>query len=273
MDTSTEQSLDLDARYASARAIAQEAARKGMAYYARREELIVEHKEGNLQDVVSAADQEIELFIRAELARLFPEDGLLGEEGGGADLGARCVWVIDPIDGTACFLNGLHNWCVSIGLLVDGEPVLGAIADPNHDELFHACRGRGAFVNETPLKVSEATHVGQGVMGTGTFHSKGKGNFIPFLEKLLAEGGMFFRNGSGALMTAYVAAGRLIGYHETHLKSWDCLAGVVMVKEAGGRINDFFRNDGLLHGNPYLVAAPGVYEQLARMIGPSLDGD
>lgn len=83
---------------------------------------------------------------------------------------------------------------------------------------------------------------------------------------------MFIRNGSGALMTAYVAAGRLIGYYETQLKSWDCLAGLVLVTEAGGRINDFFRNDGLLDGNPYLVACPGVYDQLAELIGPSLDG-
>ncbi|MEX5452527.1 inositol monophosphatase, partial [Stutzerimonas stutzeri] len=96
-------------------------------------------------------------------------------------------------------------------------------------------------------------------------------HFIPFLEKLLAEGGMFIRNGSGALMTAYVAAGRLIGYYETELKSWDCLAGLVLVAEAGGLRNDFFRNDGLLRGNPYLVAAPGVYSQLAKLIGPSLD--
>ncbi|HAV06963.1 MAG TPA: inositol monophosphatase, partial [Pseudomonas sp.] len=163
------------------------------------------------------------------------------------------------------------NWCVSIGLLVDGEPHVGAIADPNHDELFHGCLGRGAYVNETPLRASTATHVCEGLTGAGTFHPRGKEHFIPFLEKLLAEGGMFIRNGSGALMTAYVAAGRLIGYYETELKSWDCLAGLVLVAEAGGLRNDFFRNDGLLRGNPYLVAAPGVYSQLAKLIGPSLD--
>ena len=97
----------------------------------------------------------------------------------------------------------------------------------------------------------------RGLTGAGTFHPRGKEHFIPFLEKLLAEGGMFIRNGSGALMTAYVAAGRLIGYYETELKSWDCLAGLVLVAEVGGLRNDFFRNDGLLRGNPYLVAAPG----------------
>lgn len=263
--------LDIDARYTFARTIAQEAAGMGMDFYRNRDRLKIEHK-GDPQDVVSLADKEIEQFIRAKLSARFPEDGFLGEESGSADLAARCVWVIDPIDGTACFLNGLHNWCVSIGLLVDGEPHLGAIADPNHDELFHGCLGRGAFVNETPLAVSVATHVREGLTGAGTFHPRGKQHFIPFLQGLLAEGGMFLRNGSGALMTAYVAAGRLIGYYETNLKSWDCLAGLVLVREAGGLVNDFFRDDGLLHGNPYLVACPGVYQQLAALIGPSLDG-
>ena len=265
-------SLDIEARYSCARTLALEAAQLGMSHYRQRNTLLVEHKGNDLQDVVSIADRQIEDFIRARLAERFPEDGFLGEESGSSDLAARCVWVIDPIDGTACFVNGLHNWCVSIGLLIDGEPHLGAIADPNHNELFHGCLGQGAFVNDTPLKVSTATNVAQGLTGTGTFHPRGKEHFIPFLGKLLAEGGMFFRNGSGALMTAYVAAGRLLGYYETELKSWDCLAGLVLLKEAGGQVNDFFRNDGLIRGNPYLVACPGVYQQLAEMIGPSLDG-
>lgn len=243
-DPSAASALDIAARYDCARSLAREAARLGMDYYLKRDVLTVEHKGDDLQDVVSIADKQIEAFIRARLAERFPEDGFLGEESGSAGLGARCVWVIDPIDGTACFVNGLHNWCVSIGLLIDGEPHLGAIADPNHNELFHGCLGQGAFVNDVPMKVSGATHVAQGVTATGTFHPRGKEHFIPFLEKLLADGGMFFRNGSGALMTAYVAAGRLLGYYETELKSWDCLAGLVMVKEAGGCVNDFLRNDG-----------------------------
>jgi myo-inositol-1(or 4)-monophosphatase len=268
---STTEELDLAERYLAAKEIAQQAAQRGMAYYRQRETLTVTHKGGDSQDLVSIADRELEDFIRAELSRRFPGDGLLGEERGASEIGARCLWVIDPIDGTACFVNGLHNWCVSIGLLVDGQPAVGAIADPNHGELFHACAGQGAFVNDTPLKVSAAEHVREGLMGVGTFHEQGKQNFIPFLEKLLAAGGMFIRNGSGALMTAYVAAGRFIAYYETHLKSWDCLAGLVLVKEAGGVMNDFLRNDGVLNGNPYLVAAPGVYRQIAELIGPSLD--
>jgi len=265
--------IDIDARYALAKRVAQEAARRGMGYYQQRDDLIVEHKGGHRQDVVSMADRVLEDYIRAELLTAFPDDGFLGEESGSVDLGARCLWVIDPIDGTACFVNGLHNWCVSIGMLLDGVPHIGAIADPNHNELFHGVRGQGAFVNDRPLRASEATHVREGLLGVGTFYARGTEHFIPFLTRLLGEGGMFLRNGSGALMTAYVAAGRLLGYYETLLKSWDCAAGLVLVAEAGGRSNNFLRGDGLLHGNPYLVACPGVYDQVAEMIGPMLDGD
>ena len=151
------QPLDLSSRYQLACQLAREAAQRGLRLYRQRDQLAVEHKGGFSQDVVSAADRELEVFIKAELMKLFPEDGFVGEETGAQRLDARCIWVIDPIDGTACFLHGLHNWCVSIGLLVDGVPAIGAVADPNHDELFHGGRGFGAWVNEQPLRVSEAT--------------------------------------------------------------------------------------------------------------------
>lgn len=265
--------IDLDARYRLAKDLALEAARRGMEGYRARSDLTVEHKGQDRQDVVSVVDRQLEAFIRHRLEQQFPEDGFIGEESGTARLDARCVWVVDPIDGTACFVHGLHAWCVSIGMMIDGIPWLGAIADPNHDELFHGRLGHGAFVNDTPLQVSQATDVSHAPVGVGTFHPQGQEPFLPFMGKLLAGGGMFMRNGSGALTTAYVAAGRLLGYYETHLKSWDCMAGLVLLAEAGGQRNDFLRGEGLLKGSPFLAAAPGVYAQLAEMIGPSLDRD
>jgi len=265
--------IDLETRYQVARELAQEAAQMGLRHYAQRDGLEVEHKGDDRQDVVSAVDRQLEALIRDRLAQHFPEDGFVGEESGHSRLDARCVWVVDPIDGTACFVNGLHAWCVSVGMMIDGVPALGVIADPNHDELFHGCIGRGAFVNDTPLRASQATDISHGPVGVGTFHPQGQEPFLPFLQKLLEGGGMFMRNGSGALTTAYVAAGRLLGYYETHLKSWDCMAGLVLLAEAGAERNDFLRGEGLLEGNPFLAAAPGVYAQLAAMIGPSLDRD
>ena len=262
--------LALDERYRQAQRIAVQAAQLGLDYYRQRASLEVSHKAGVGQDVVSIADRELETFIKQQLSEHFPQDGFVGEETGASDLQARCIWVVDPIDGTSCFVNGLHTWCVSIGLLVDGEPWLGAVADANHDELFHACRGHGAFVNQTRIEVNPATDMTQGLTGVGTSHRRGKEHFLPFLNRLLDEGGMFIRNGSGALMIAYVAAGRLLGYYETHINSWDCLAGLVLVREAGGHCSDFLRDDGLTDGNPLLVAAPQLYPALAQLIGPSL---
>ncbi|HBT58481.1 inositol monophosphatase [Halopseudomonas aestusnigri] len=264
---------DLDSRYQLACQLAREAAQRGLTLYRQRDQLAVEHKGGFNQDMVSAADRELEDLIRTQLMAAFPEDGFVGEETGAERLDARCVWVVDPIDGTACFLHGLHNWCVSIGLLVDGVPTIGVVADPNHDEVFHGGRGFGAWVNAQPMRVSDATDLHAGLLGVGTFYADGKQHFMPFLGKLLDAGGMFLRNGSGALMTAYVAAGRLLGYYETRLKSWDCVAGLALLAESGGRSNNFLRGEGLLKGNPYLVACPGVYDQVAGMIGPSLEAD
>jgi myo-inositol-1(or 4)-monophosphatase len=263
--------IDINARYALAKKLALQAASHGMTHYGKRADLTVEHKSDNQQDPVSVVDQQLEDFIRQSLQKHFPGDGFVGEESGSSRIDARCIWVVDPIDGTACFLNGLHCWCVSIGMMVDGIPYLGVIADPNHDELFHGCLGQGAFVNDTPLRISQATDVSEGLTGAGTFHPRDKEHFLPFLHTLLDSGGMYMRNGSSALTIAYVAAGRLIGYYETHLKSWDCMAGLVLVTEAGGVSNDFLRNNGLYQGNPLLVAAPGIYAQLAAMVGPSLD--
>ena len=104
---------------------------------------------------------------------------------------------------------------------------------------------------------------GTAVLGVGTSFRVGVGDFIPFLEAVLRDDGMFIRNGSGALMIAYVAAGRLIGYFEPHMNAWDALAGFVLVREAGGQCNAFMENGGLLRGNPVIVANPAIWRRLA----------
>lgn len=255
------------ARYELAQRVAREAGRRAYEMFRRRDELVVESK--GLQDMVSAADQETEAFIRAEVAARFAGDGFLGEEGGLERGEAEYLWVIDPIDGTACFVNGMHAWCLSIGVLQRGRPVIGVVYDPNSDEMFHAASGAGAFVNDKALRVSPAAAVSEGVLGVGFSHRVPVSAFVPFLDRVLSEGGMFIRNGSGALMLAYVAAGRLIGYYEPHINAWDCLAAVVLVREAGGQVNDFLADEGLRRGNPIVAAGPALYAQLLQLIAPS----
>lgn len=266
MSTVAIPSTAIEQRYLLARDIARKAGQQAYQWFCQRDSLVIESK--GLQDMVSAADKDTESLIRAAVSAECPEDGFLGEEGGLDHGDADFLWVIDPIDGTACFVNGMHSWCLSIAVMHAGKPVIGVVYDPNADEMFHACAGHGAFVNAQRLQAHAATSVRDGVLGVGFSHRVPVSSFVPFLDRVLTDGGMFIRNGSGALMLAYVAAGRLIGYYEPHINAWDCLAAIVLVQEAGGRVNDFLSDEGLHKGNPIIAAGADFYEELVRQIQP-----
>jgi myo-inositol-1(or 4)-monophosphatase len=254
---------EIAARFAAAQAVAREAGGLARARFRDRTTLVVERK--GVQDEVSAVDREIETVIRAWLLGLFPDDGFIGEEAGGA-VGDR-LWVVDPIDGTACFIAGIPVWCVSIAFVAGREIELGVVYDPNADELFTARRGHGAKLDGAPIRPHSATRFTDGTVGIGYSPRRPVRAMLDVLEPLLAAGGMFQRNGSGALMLAYVAAGRLIGYYEAHTNAWDCLAGLVLVREAGGWASDFLAGDALLDGNAVAAAAPGLAAAMQRLTG------
>lgn len=253
-------------RFEQAEKVIKVAGAQALDYFRNRDKLVVETKM-EPQDVVSIADRNVEIAIIEGLQKHFAQDGFLGEEQGTTKGDNEFLWVIDPIDGTACFLNGMHSWCISIALMVNDKIACGLIFDPNSNELFSAIAGKGCFVNDKKVETLKVNSVQEGVMGVGTSHRIPSSLCVNFIEKLLSEGGMFIRNGSGALMLAYVAAGRLIGYYEPHINSWDCLAGLIMVDEAGGVTNDFLEGEGLLKGNPLLVSASGLKKSLNKMTG------
>ena len=255
-------------RYLFAQTLAREAGALAHDYFKNRDQLVVLSK--GVQDEVSIADRETEIFLRARILEAFPDDGILGEEGGDDMNGRAIIWVLDPIDGTACFVNGMFSWCVSIAVVIDGVPSIGVVFDPNANELFHAVIGGAAHVNETLIRVKEVADFKGGVLGVGFSHRSQPEEFAPFIHSLLSNGGMFIRNGSGALMLCYVAAGRLIGYYEPHINSWDCLAAIVITEAAGGQCNDFLANDGLTHGNPILAASKPLYPLLLRATGKAV---
>ena len=256
---------ELDARYHFACDVAKTAASRALSWYQQRHQLVIEHKK-DLQDVVSEADRNVEELVKHLIRERFPDDALLGEESGGETAGARFIWVIDPIDGTSSFLNGLHNWCVSLAIVCEDEPVIGVVCDPNHHETFHACRGKGAWVNEKRIQAHSAQHLNQGVLGLSNSNSQPVEPLTAFIGGLLSQGGMFIRNGSGALMSAWAAAGRLIGYYEAHMNPWDGLPGIVLMREAGGCTNDYLSNNGLQRGNPVLLANTVIYPQLKALL-------
>jgi len=263
----TSQAFGLEARFALAQAIATEAGAVALGYFKQRETLVVETKR-DLQDVVSIADREVENLIRARVAEAHAGDGFLGEEYGLAAGDSGYTWVVDPIDGTSPFVNGMPNWCVSIAVLHNGEPVIGVICAPCHDELYAGASGMGATLNGIALKLDPSRTIRNAVTGLGANTYVTPAFVAKTVETLLEAGGTFIRNGSGALMLAYVAAGRLVGYYEPYMHAWDCLAGYCLVREAGGWVHPFPIDDGhLTKGAPVLAAAPGAIEDLKAIAG------
>jgi myo-inositol-1(or 4)-monophosphatase len=251
-------------RLAAACAVAREAGALALRRFRGRDGLRIERK--GPQDLVSEADREVEALIRARLGALFPEDGVLGEEAGHA-AGAAGTWVVDPIDGTWCFLNGIASWCVSLAHVRDGRIEAGVVFDPCAGELFAARAGGGATLDGLPIRVAEAASLADGTLSIGFSHRSRPEEVAALFGPLLAAGGMYHRHGSGALGLAWVACGRLIGYLEPHMNSWDALAGLLLVAEAGGRVNDFLEGDGLHRGNRVVATAPGIAQAVAALTG------
>ncbi|CAG0959114.1 myo-inositol-1(or 4)-monophosphatase [Burkholderiales bacterium] len=258
---------DLDARLRFAVSAARRAAEIALAHARDPAGLGVEAK--GVQDVVTAADKAIEKMLREAAAAAFPGDAMLGEEDGltpGWD-GRTPLWIVDPIDGTANFARRLPLWCVSIGLLADGDAVLGVILNPVADELHAAARGRGATLNGQPIRVSGVSTPEHSRIGLGFSYRREQRLHVAAVDRLLARHCEYSRLGSGALGMAQVADGRFEGYFEPHINSWDVAAGLVIVREAGGFTNDFFAGEGLMRGNPILAGAPGVRAFLEATLG------
>lgn len=259
---------ELDAREGALAEITREAAELARRLYLDPQSLGVKLK--GKQDYITAADGEVERLIVGRIAERFPQDAVLGEEGGASfNLSGTgdAVWIIDPIDGTANFAHRIPHFSISIGLLSGGEPQLGTIAAPMYGEVYRARRGRGAFCNERRMKVSEPVDMNRAIVELGWSVRRPARAYTALLERVLASGATFLRAGSGALGMAYVADGRTHGYCELHINAWDVAAGLLIVQEAGGWTNDFFAGEALAKGNPVLACAPGLKETLVAITG------
>lgn len=251
--------------------IARDAGKHALSYFADRDRLKIEDK--GLQDMFSQADVETELLIKERLAAAFPDEGFFGEETEPSKLeSAEGTWVVDPIDGTACFVVGIPTWCVSIAFIRNRKIEVGVIYDPNTDELFAAALGQGAFLNGRPISVASASDFTGGMTGFSYSHRAIPQDIVVVLERLLESGGMFYRNGSGALTLAYVACGRLNAFFEPHMNSWDSSAGVLLIREAGGWANDTLVDDGLAKGSIVMASAKGLADPLQRLVADSFHG-
>lgn len=252
---------DLDAREKAIADVAREAGELARDLFTKP----VQIKLKGLQDYLTEADGQVERMIVSRLKARFPNDAFLGEEGG-ASGSSDALWVIDPIDGTANFAHGIPHFCISIAFMAGRELMLGAIAAPMYGELYRARLGKGAYLNDRPMRVNDAA-IGQAVIELGWSSRRPTRAYTSMVERVLATGATFLRAGSGALGLAYVAAGRTHGYCELHINSWDTLAGLLMVREAGGWTNDFLAGEGLMRGNAVLACAPGLKEALVAATG------
>ena len=256
---------ELAERYEAGREVALRAGALAAEYAGRVAELEVRSK--GVQDVVTEADLEVELLIKRELAR-FSADCFLGEETGAGEVtDAAGIWVVDPIDGTQPFVSGLASWCVSIAYVRGGVLQFGFVHNPPLHELFEGGRGRPGLLNGRAHAPPAGQALTDGIVSVGYSPRVGADDILPVFERLLRQGGMFYRNGSGALSLCYVACGRLLGYVEPHINSWDCLGAIAVIDAAGGRTNDYLRDDALLRGNRIVAGPPAVYEALDAVLG------
>jgi myo-inositol-1(or 4)-monophosphatase len=199
-------------------------------------------------DLVTEVDQRSEEIIQDIILRHFPDHAILGEEGVAAgdktvtevweeSRQHEYVWIVDPIDGTNNFVHGFPFFCVSIALAKNGEVITGVVYDPMRDELFTAEKGKGAYLNGQPIRVSGEDSLAESMMATGFSHASMEDHLRSLMQ--MASRFRSIRNGgAAALHLAYIAAGRLTGYWELGLNPWDLAAGVLLVKEAGGEVTD-----------------------------------
>ena len=237
-----------------------EAGRMAMQYFSNRGDLVVDQK--GAQDWVSEADRNVETFIRQRMEQAWPQDGVHGEEHGDLSGCSGFDWVIDPIDGTTNFVNGIPAWTIVLAGVCEGETQVGVIYDPNADEMFAAVRGSGAMLNGVEIRVASDVPLGSGTVAVGYSNRVEARNIQPVIAALMGHGAMFYRNASGALSLAYVAAGRLLGYMEEHMNAWDCLAGQLLVVEAGGRVEKQDADEMIRSGGRVVVGTPDVFDSL-----------
>jgi len=232
----------------------------------------IEHLQVSLKgpaNFVSLADKRAEEILYQDLAKARPGYGFIGEEGGqreGTD--KSHTWIVDPLDGTTNFLHGIPQFAISIGLAREGTVIAGVIYNPANDELYISERGKGAFLNDQRLRVAGRRQLNECVVACGLPHI-GRGDHEEFRREMIAiqdRVAGLRRFGAASLDLAFVAAGRLDGYWERNLQSWDIAAGMLMVREAGGTVSGVQGNDDPLLTGHVVCGNEFVHGELIKIL-------
>ena len=192
-------------------------------------------------NLLTQADLESQRAVLSLIERSFPAHDYLAEEKASKRTGAEYTWVLDPLDGTTNYAHGYPAFCVSIGVLRRGEPVLAGVYDPSRDETFLAEAGRGAALNGKPMRVSKTAKLADSLLVTGFAYDRAERShyYVEYYRDFMTRCHDVRRSGTAALDLAWIAAGRADGFWEFGLSPWDVAAGLLLVREAGGRVTDF----------------------------------
>lgn len=240
----------------------------------RLDELKITQKAVN--DFVSNIDREAEEVIAAALHNAYPQHGILGEERGQIYPEGEVNWVIDPLDGTLNYVQGIPHFCISIAAMRGRRVEHAVILDPVRSEEFVASRGAGATLNGKRIRVSATARLDEAVLATGIPpHAIAKHNdsYTAMLQELTGECRAIRRMGSAALDLAYVAAGRADGFFELGLNLWDIAGGVLLVQEAGGFSSDFMGGDRHLDTGHIIAGNAKCFRALVQRVRPHLSAE
>jgi myo-inositol-1(or 4)-monophosphatase len=221
-----------------------------------------------INDLVTEADHASERAIFKVIQQNHPDHFILSEETGAIPTHSNIKWIIDPIDGTINFANGIPICCVSIGVEENGEMIMGAVYNPFMNELFFAEKGKGAFLNDQPIKVSDKSDLLTSCLVTGFPYQylDAENGPLQIFEKLIRKSIPVRRLGSAALDLCWTAAGRFDGFYEHKLQAWDSAAGYLIVQEAGGMVTDL-SGDKFNPYQPGIIATNGkIHNQLLALL-------
>jgi myo-inositol-1(or 4)-monophosphatase len=219
-------------------------------------------------DFVSYVDKGSEKMLVEKLSLLLPEAGFLAEEGTSDKKGLKYCWVIDPLDGTTNFLHGFHPYAISIALKEYDEVVVGVVYEVGGNESFTAWKDGGAWLNGSPIHVSEAPAVADSLVATGfPYNDFGRIDaYMNCLTHLCKHTHGIRRLGSAAIDLAYVACGRFEAFYEYGLKPWDIAAGILLVREAGGKVSDFSGHEKNLTGEEFLASNSKIFTEILGIV-------
>lgn len=229
--------------------------------------------EKGLNDYFSEVDIKAEQAIIAAIHKAYPNHSVLAEESGLTNASDdEPQWIIDPLDGTSNYLHGFPFFSVSIALKIKGRIEHGVIYDPLRHECFAASRGRGARLNDRRIRVSKQTQLNASLLSTGIpFRDPAlAARYFPTLEAMNGKCAGLRRTGSAALDLAYVASGRVDGFWELGLHTWDIAAGSLIIREAGGLISDAQGGDNYLKSGDVIAGTPKVFKSLLQVVSPVL---